>query len=657
MKSYYSQISFFIIGCLLAYLPLSARLVMPVLFSDNMVLQQKTNAPIWGTTKANKKVQVKTGWDNKIYEIQADNAGNWNLKVQTPEYGGPYQIVIKADETKILNNVMIGEVWICSGQSNMEMPLAGWGKVANYEQEIANADHPNIRLFQVKKDMAFSPVTSLKVMGGSWLVCSPQSVPEFSATAYFFAVNLSEKMKNIPIGLIHTSWGGTAAEAWTSVSSLQSMPDFDDYMNEFKKIPSDPAEQKKFIENEQESWKARLFSNDKGYSNGNPVWNQTTIDDSNWKTMYVPKNWEEQALKDFDGIVWFRKQIELPASFAGKDITLSLGTIDDKDITYFNDQQVGSMQDWGQDRVYTIPAKLVKAGKNTIVVRVFDTGGGGGFYGDSAKVFVSTNGEKISLAGEWKYNIGANMKNIETPKIALNQVHPTTLFNAMIHPLVPYAIRGAIWYQGEANVDRAEQYQRLFPLMIQDWRKQWNSDFPFYFVQLANFFKREDKPSSSAWAELRESQQKALQLINTGMALAIDIGDGEDIHPKNKQEVGKRLALLAANKTYGIKLVSEGPKMQSYKITGSQIEISYSAVGSGLTTRNGGILKGFAVAGPDKKFYWATAELKGDKVILHAPQVEFPIAIRYAWANNPECNLYNNDGFPAVPFRTDSWNN
>jgi sialate O-acetylesterase len=655
MKSYYFKITFFFIGCLLLSLPLSARLTLPVLFTDNMVLQQKAEAPVWGTTKANQKVQVKTGWDNKTYETVADKSGNWSLKVQTPEAGGAYQLVIKADETKILNNVMIGEVWICSGQSNMEMPLAGWGKIANYEQEIANANHSNIRLFQVEKATALSPVKSLKVMGGSWQVCSPQSVPEFSASAYFFAVNLSKMLNNIPIGLIHTSWGGTPAEAWTSAASLGQMPDFADYLNELKKIPTDPVEQQKFIDNEESQWKARLISNDKGYSNGTPAWNKPEVDDSAWKTMFVPKAWEEQSLKDFDGIVWFRKQVELPASFAGKDLTLSLGTIDDNETTYFNGQPIGTTQGWDQNRIYTIAAKLVKAGKNIIAVRVTDTGGGGGFYGDPSKVFVACNGEKISLSGDWKYNVGLNLKDVEAPKITANQVQPTTLFNAMIHPLVPYAIRGAIWYQGEANVDRAEQYSRLFPLMIQDWRKQWNSDFPFYFVQLANYLKREEAPAPSPWAELREAQQSALNLANTGMAVTIDIGNGEDIHPKNKQDVGKRLALVAASKTYGVNVVSEGPEFQSYKITGSQVEVTYSGAGSGLQTRNGEQLKGFSIAGPDKKFYWANAEIKGNKVVISAPQVEFPVAVRYNWANNPDGNLYNREGLPAVPFRTDSW--
>jgi len=657
MKSYYLKISFFVIGCLMVSLSLSARLVMPVLFSDNMVLQQKTDAPIWGTTKANKKVLVKTSWDNKIYETQADNAGNWNLKVQTPGAGGPYQIVVKADETKTLNNVMIGEVWICSGQSNMEMPLSGWAKVDNYEQEIANANHPNIRLFQVEKSTKLSPAKDIKVLGNSWLICSPANIPEFSATAYFFAVNLSKMLKNIPIGLIHASWGGTPAEAWTSAKSLNQMPDFQDYLAALKQIPSDPIEQKEYIDKEQNTYNAQLTTKDRGYSEGKTLWVGTAVDDNNWEAMYVPKNWEDQTLKNFDGVVWLRKTIEIPASQAGKDLTLNLGTVDDNEITYFNDQQIGATQGWDRERTYLIPGKLVKEGKNIITVRVFDSGGGGGIYGSPDKVFL-TNGSafKLSLSGDWKYKIGFSMMEIVAPKVMPNQVQPTTLFNGMINPLIPYAFGGVIWYQGEANEFRAEQYSRLFPLLIHDWRSYWDKDFPFYFVQLANYKKRVDNPEKAEWAELREAQQSGLQLSNTGMAVIIDIGNGENIHPTNKQDVGKRLALLAADKTYGVKVISEGPKMQSYKITGSKVEITYSSIGSGLSIHDGSELKGFAVAGVDKKFHWATAEIKGDKVILHAPEVEFPIAVRYAWANNPECNLYNNEGLPAAPFRTDNWN-
>lgn len=658
MKNCLSRFAFlWVISCFLINNQSFAKSTMPVLFSDNMVLQQKTQAPVWGNCKPEKKVKVKTSWDEKIYETLSDKSGNWILKVETPEAGGPYRIIVDAGEKITLDDVMIGEVWLCSGQSNMEMPLAGWGRVENSEAEIADANHPNIRLFQVEKTSTFRPVSALKVMGNSWLECSPATIPEFSATAYFFAVNLSKILNNIPIGLIHSSWGGTAVEAWTSGPSLALTPDFADYVEQLKQVPTDPVEQKEYLDREMELYNQYLKDKDRGFSQNAALYAQENLDDKDWNTLFVPENWEKQALKEFDGVVWYRRQIDLPASLAGKDLTISLGTIDDNDITYVNGQQVGATEGWNLDRVYTIPGKLVKAGKNTITVRVLDTSGGGGFYGDPAKVFISGNGLVIKLSGDWKYRIGFNMNDINKIKVIPGQVQPSTLFNGMINPLIPYAIKGAIWYQGEANVGRAEQYKRLFPLMIHDWRTGWKSDFPFYFVQLANYLQHEDSPVKAPWAELREAQEQALTLTNTGMATTIDIGNGADIHPKNKQDVGRRLALAAATGTYGKKLVSGGPRYESFKIDGSEIIISFSSVGSGLKVAAGNKITGFAIAGVDKKFHWANARISGNQIILSAPGVEFPVAARYAWANNPECNLYNQEDLPAVPFRTDNWDN
>ncbi|MDD4592175.1 MAG: sialate O-acetylesterase [Parabacteroides sp.] len=658
MKSSSCKIIFVsILSFFIGSLPISAKLIMPVLFSDNMVLQQKTEAPIWGQCKSMQKVKVKTSWDNKTYETISDRTGNWKLKVQTPLAGGPYTITVSAEKTIRLNDVMIGEVWLCSGQSNMEMPLAGWGKISNFENEVASADHPNIRLFQVEKATALQPVSGLRAMGGSWLVCSPKSISEFSATAYFFAKNLSKKLKGIPIGLIHTSWGGTPVEAWTSSQSLMLLPDFNDYLRALKEVPIDSIEQKKYLDNQLEAWKVQIQNKDmdRGYKNGIAKWIQTDYDDEGWKTMNVPQSWEEQMLKNFDGVVWLRKTIDLPESLKGKDLNLNLGTIDDNEITFFNGQQIGTTDGWDHNRAYTVPGNLVKVGKNVITVRVFDSGGSGGFYGDPQKVFLASGEKTFNLSGSWKYSIGFNLKEITAPIITQNQSQPSQLFNAMINPLVPYAIRGAIWYQGEANVDRAKQYKLLFPLMIYDWRKQWNDDFPFYFVQLANYLKSDDKPQPSPWAELREAQQNALSLDNTGMAVTIDIGNPDDIHPKNKQEVGRRLALLATVGIYGQQEVSSGPRYESYKIHGSKIILTFSSVGGGLKSRNREKISGFAVAGVDKKFYWANAEIQDKKVILSCPEVEFPISVRYGWSNNPACNLYNAENLPAAPFRTDDW--
>jgi sialate O-acetylesterase len=297
----------------------------------------------------------------------------------------------------------------------------------------------------------------------------------------------------------------------------------------------------------------------------------------------------------------------------------------------------------------------VKKGKAVISIRVTDTGGGGGIYGDEAKIFLASDeAGKISLSGEWKYKQAVNFREFPSPQSIRNPNRPTVLYNAMIHPLIPYAMQGAIWYQGESNADRAYQYRELFPLMIRDWRKAWNRDFPFYFVQLANYMERKNEPQESDWAKLREAQLQTLNLENTGMAVIIDIGDAKDIHPKNKQEVGRRLALAAEANTYKQKNDFSGPIYRGYKIEGNKIKLSFNYA-EGLKSNDGKALTGFAIAGPDHVFHWANAVIEGSEVVVNSPEIKFPVAVRYAWANNPECNLHNGANLPASPFRTDDW--
>ena len=634
-----------------------AKVTLSSIFTDNMVLQQQSNASIWGKAAVGKKVTVVTSWDNKTYTTKAAVDGSWKVKVKTPVASlTQYSLTVSDGLAVTLNNILIGEVWICSGQSNMEMPLADWGQIADYKNEIANANFPAIRLLQVEKTTGLSPQSDLKVSGGSWKVCSPASIPGFSATAYFFGRNLFQNL-HIPIGLIHTSWGGTVVEAWTSEQALERMPDFANVISEIKKMPSDNIERSKYLNREKIEYNNELLGKDRGYKGTEAQWATTGFDDSNWKKMIIPGFWEGKGLPGFDGSVWFRKTIDIPTDWDGKSLTLNLGMIDDNETTFFNGQQIGSTEGWDQKRTYTIPSGLVKQGKAVIAVRVFDLGGEGGFHGEpeAMNIFLTAD-KKVALAGEWQYSIGLNLTEVPVPALAENQQNnPTSLYNAMIHPLIPLAFKGVIWYQGEANVDRAYQYRDLFPLLIQDWRKQWNSDFPFYFVQLANFLTQNPNPESSAWAELREAQANALHLENTGMAVIIDIGEGDNIHFKNKQDVGLRLALLARAKTYGLKVVSSGPVYDSYKIEGGKIRIKFKNTESGLTTKDNEALKGFAIAGPDHKFYWANATIEGNEIVVSSQQVEFPIAVRYAWASNPACNLYNGAKLPASPFRTDDW--
>ena len=620
-----------------------SQISLPAVFSDNMVLQQKTDAPIWGKAAPNGNVKIVTSWDKQTYTSKADANGSWKVNVKTPSAGGPYEITISEKNTVRLKNILIGEVWICSGQSNMEMPLAGWGQIFDYKKEIAEADYPNIRLLQVQRTTSSQPLDDVTVAWGGWQQCSPATIPEFSATAYFFGRDLYENL-NVPIGLIHTSWGGTVAEAWASAESLNLMPEFQEPVKEFSNMPR---------ETNPKDWMTLVQEKDFGTVNNVAVASQNKYNDSDWKAAVVPGLWEDSYLPDTDGLVWFRKTIEIPDNWVGNNLTLSLGAIDDSDETYFNGVKIGSTDGYNADRIYTIPARLVKKGNAVIAVRVIDTGGGGGFHGNPANMYIApANKETLreNLDGEWKYKLAVNLKNTNVNL----QNRPTSLYNAMIAPIVPYALKGAIWYQGESNSGRSYQYRTLFPLMITDWRSKWGYDFPFYFVQLANFMQVKDEPAESGWAELREAQLQTLRLNNTGMATIIDIGDADDIHPKNKQDVGKRLALQAREKTYGQNIVGSGPIYEKYRIENGKIRIYFQPNKPKLVSKNGE-LTGFAIAGPDKKFYWANAKIDGNEVVVSSSDVKFPIAVRYAWADNPVCNLYNEAGLPASPFRTDDW--
>ena len=634
---------------------ITAKIKLPALFTNNMVLQQQSDVPFWGDATPNKKVKITTSWNGKTYITLASSTGKWKINVSTPVYGGPFNIEIN-DGTKLkLENVLIGDVWICSGQSNMEMPLAGWGKVKNFEQEIKDANYPDIRLLQVNKTTSTQPLTDMSVSMGGWVSCSPETVKEFSAIAYFFGRDLYVN-KNIPVGLINTSWGGTIADAWTSGTALKTMPDFLKPVLKMENSVSTQIDPKKKYDQELEIWNKLVDKTDKGKLNGKPIWANLNLDESDWKPMNIPDLWENQGLTGFDGVVWFRKTIMIPDKWINKALTLHLDMIDDNDVTYFNGVEIGHLEGYNLSRTYIVPADLVTTTKVVITVRVNDLVGGGGIYGNPDLLKLSlTPDESIALAGSWKYKIGFNLKEVpEAPKNWNDPNRPTVLFNAMINPIIPFTIKGAIWYQGESNADRAYQYRDLFPLMIKDWRKHWNINFPFYFVQLANYTKTLPEPAPSDWAELREAQLKTLHLENTGMVVTIDIGEEKDIHPKNKQEVGRRLSLLA-RRDNGEKIAFSGPIYDSYSIVSNSIRISFLHSEGGLKIQTGETLKGFEIAGLNHKFYWADAKIVGNEVVVSSANVENPIAVRYAWAENPVCNLFNNSDLPASPFRTDDW--
>jgi sialate O-acetylesterase len=649
------QLRFTLLLALCVTYTVQAKVTLPAVFSDNMVLQQQTNAAVWGKAEPGKAIELGSTWSKKKYIATADQNGNWKIMLATPAYGGPYKITISDGEALTLSNVLIGEVWICSGQSNMEMPLAGWGKIMDYQKEISEAKYPDIRLLQVEHQTANQPQQNAKVANGGWQECNPQSISGFSSTAYFFAREIYKK-KGIPVGLIHTSWGGTIAEAWTSGSTLKDMPYFTAAVN--KIAAADQVKMTRNYTRDLEVWEKNLLAKDAGLELGKPVWTATAYDDAGWKTMVLPTLWEESVLPGFDGVVWFRKKISIPASWAGKEMKINLGTIDDDDITFFDGVKVGETKGYGETRSYTIPAETVIAGDFVISIRVSDLTGGGGIYGEKkALTLSSATGESIPLDGDWKYRPGLNFKDLPpAPASSQDPNRPTVLYNAMIHPFIQYAIRGAIWYQGESNAGRAHQYRTLFPALITDWRKKWNiGDFPFYYVQLANYMKSAELPGPSDWAELRDAQLKTLSVPNTGMAVTIDIGEAKDIHPKNKQEVGRRLALIALARNYAEKSPFSGPVVVSQQVRENKVTLNFKNAEGGLKTKDGAPLTGFAMAGADQKFYWAQGVIKNKQVVLSSSEVPNPVAVRYAWADDPDCNLYNGAGLPASPFRTDSW--
>lgn len=618
---------------------------LPQIFSDNMVLQREVPVKIWGTASARERVLVK--FQNQEKQTRADRNGYWSVVLDPLAAGGPFELKVSGSNTLTFSNILVGDVWIGSGQSNMEWPV---NNSADPEWEISQANHPEIRLFTVPRRMSTKPLQDLD--GGEWLVCTPENIENFSAVAYYFGRHLHREL-DIPIGLINSSWGGTVAETWISHESISSHNDFAETIKHVMDLDMDLIEQQ--ARQRLQEWNTNAETNDVGRQQN---WHAFTFDHSGWPAMNLPVLWEQAGLPGLDGVVWFRKEITLSAEQASQNMILNLGPVDDSDYTYMNGHLVGKTLDqYNVNRRYEIPSTYLKEGKNIIAVRVIDTGGGGGIWGEERQLYYLSGNERMSLAGNWHYAVGVEMDAPTDIHFGPN-IFPSLLYNGMIKALTPFALRGVIWYQGESNASRAYQYRTLFPLLIEDWRKQWNQpQMPFLFVQLANFMQPDMLPVDSEWAELREAQSMTLSVPFTGMAVAIDIGEADDIHPKNKQDAGKRLALAALKISYGKDIVHSGPVYESMETKEDCIYLTFSHTGSGLKARSKyGYLKGFAIAGPDRVFHWARAEIQGNRIRVYHPDIKNPVAVRYAWGNNPaDANLYNIEGLPASPFRTDSW--
>ncbi len=648
----YSRVLALLVSVFLLSLNVSASdLKLPSIIGDHMILQRNSTASIWGWATPGEKVEVRTSWDGEKYKVKADGEGKWLVELETSDAGGPYEITIEADAIEVLENIMLGEVWVCSGQSNMEWPLR---RAESAPSEIPAANHPNIRLFQVEKRIAAMPKEDVS---GAWTVCSPATAAGFSAVGYFFGKYLNESL-DVPVGLINTSWGGTPSEAWTSREMLRTFGAFDNQLDNLYSLTD------KDLEKAEESMDSIMEVNRRmmdpssqdniGIREG---WMNPDFDDAGWIEANGPAEWSTmKEIGMIEGLVWVRLQVEIPEAWVGKDLVLELGPIDEMDVTYLDGQEVGAMsqiENWDDARIYQVPGTYVKRTNMVLSIRIVNTHLQGGAFGDPDQLRLYPRedpaAEPVMLAGEWKYRIAGEFASI--PQLSSPST-PSVLFNGMLSPLTNFAIKGAIWYQGEANVSRAVQYRTIFPGMITDWRKQWKrGDFPFYFVQLAPFNYGELNNS----AALREAQFMTLSTLNnTGMAVTLDIGNPDDIHPTNKRDVGKRLALWALAKDYGKDIVSSGPLYRDIDIEGSRIRISFDYTGKGLQSIDGPLTH-FEIAGEDRIYHPAKAVVDGHNVLVGHPNVKNPVAVRYAWSNTAVPNLYNWEGLPASSFCSDDW--
>lgn len=632
---------------LLSAAKMYSQVRLPQIVRDSMILQRDAKINVWGWASAGEKITVT--FNQKKFTTKTSADGKWKIVLNAMKAGGPYNMTVAGKNTITLKNILIGDVWFCSGQSNMVHQLNIHD--VRYAADIASANFPEIRQFWIPT------LTSMEgpkddLPPGSWKAAVGEDVRPFSAVAFFFARKIYEKY-HIPIGIINASVGGTPIEAWTSEEGLK---DFPALINTIQKN-KDTAYINSFARRAMagNAGRPRMQPQDKGLT-GEKKWYDPTYEPKGWKNIAVPGYWEDQGIKDLNGVVWYRREIEVPASMVGKAGRVFLGRIVDADVAYINGRQVGTTGYMYPQRRYALPADVLKAGKNIIVVKVTNNSGKGGFVPDKPYCLFAGN-DTIDLKGYWQYKVGEvfvpGQGGFGGGGIAA-QNQPTALYNAMIAPEINYTIKGFLWYQGEANASRGAEYAKLQPAQINDWRNKWQQgELPFLYVQLPNFMDANYLPSESQWAELREAQLKSLSVSNTGMAVAIDLGEWNDIHPDNKKAVGDRLALIADKMVYGKTVEASGPILQSAVPQGDKIILTFTHTGTGLIANDGEALREFAIAGADKKFVWAKAVIEGDKIIVSSEAVANPLYVRYAWADNPDVNLYNKEGLPASPFRTD----
>lgn len=633
-------------AALLAAVPAAAQqtgaLRLPRIFQHGMVLQRGARIPVWGWAPPGASVAVALDRRTQRAVAGADSA--WSVTFPALRAGGPHALHVEGAGARVeIGDVLVGDVWVASGQSNMEWPLA---QATGGPQAAAAARDPRLREFAVPHSWSESPEMDLQ--GGSWSRADSAHAGAFSAVGYWFARDL-RAATGVPIGIIHTSWGGANVETWMTRGALG--------IGDSAWAALRQAERDR-VAALTESLRARiggLPERDPGLVDGRTAWADPALDESGWTDLPVPGPWEANGFDGLDGIAWYRTTFTLTADEARQGVRIGLGAIDDNDITWVNGVEVGRTDGYSRPRLYTVPASALREGSNVLAVRVADGAGNGGPYGAAEAFYVQTASGRQSLARPWKFRVGS--VSLGTDGQRINKV-PSLLYNRMVHPIIRYPVKGVIWYQGESNANNDQQaaaYAPLFAGLIRDWRRAWGDDgLPFLWVQLPNFGTADvNAPGSGSWAVIRESQSAALSLPGTGQVVAIDVGDPADIHPRDKEPVGRRLALVARRVAYGERVEDSGPVYRGHTLRDGRVVIDFHHA-RGLTAR--GELGAVAVAGADRRWVWARARVEGNRLVVWSPEVPEPVAVRYAWSNNPvNATLYNAAGLPARPFRTDTW--
>lgn len=620
----------------------AASVRLPRLISDGVILQRDQPLKLWGWADPGEAVSLR--FNNKQYETLADGAGNWQLLLPPQKVGGPFEFKITASNEISVSDIYFGDVWLCSGQSNMELTMSRLKE--KYPEEIQKCRNKFIRQFEVPDVYDFNN-QRVDLNGGQWHSLSPTTAPHFSAVAFFFALEVYAQT-GVPIGIINSALGGSSIECWMSEGALKQFPAAYAELQQFKN--GDYIRQVESADQSRErQWYAEMNAKDAGLLS-HPKWHNSGIDIGDWEVMTVPDYWTQTQLGPKNGVVWFKKQINVPKSMVGKPAKLWLGAIIDQDSTYINGKLVGGVTYKYPPRIYYLDKDLLHEGINELTIRLISKIEAGGFM-PGKPYLLTTETDTLDLSGDWQFRLGAAMPPLEPPTFI--RWKAGGLFNAMIHPLIHFKIKGVLWYQGESNTGRPKGYADAMGAMIADWRQHWGQgDFPFFYVQLANFQASKPIPEESGWAELRHEQLNSLRYPSTGMAVAIDIGEWNDIHPLDKKTVGHRLALLARKKVYGEKkLPAESPQPRKVRFKKDRVVITFDHAQQGLVSNDGQPIRHFALSADGKTFQWAEAGIKRNKVVVKSKGLDSPVAVRYAWADNPAgVNLYEKNGLPAAPF-------